>query len=75
MHDRETFRAAIISASHGILLMHNHPCGDPLPSEADIRLTREMIRASDLVKIQMVDHVIVGRGQFTSLREFGIFPW
>lgn len=55
--------------------MHNHPSGDPLPSEADIRLTREMIRASDLVKIQMADHVIVGQGKFTSLRELGIFPW
>lgn len=75
VHAREAFRAAIISASHGILLMHNHPSGDPLPSEADIRLTREMIRASDLVKIQMVDHVIVGQGKFTSLRELGIFPW
>jgi DNA repair protein RadC len=66
VHAREAFRAAIISASHGILLMH-HPSGDPLPSEADIRLTREMIRASDLIKIQMLDRVIVGRGQFTSL--------
>lgn len=42
--------------------MHNHPSGDPIPSETDIRLTRELIRASDLVKIQILDHVNVGRG-------------
>lgn len=45
----------------------------PDSSEADIRLTRERIRASDLVKIQICDHVIVGQGKFTSLRELGIF--
>ena len=75
LHAREAFRAAIVSASHAVLLIHNHPSGDPLPSEADIRLTRELIRASDLVKIQILDHVIVGHGKFTSLRELGIFPW
>ena len=76
---REVFRAAIISASAAIVLMHNHPSGDPTPSEADIKVTRDLIRAGQLVKIEVLDHVIVGQPSpeqprsYSSLRELGYF--
>lgn len=53
--------------------MHNHPSGDPTPSEADIKVTRDMIRAGQLLKIEVLDHVIIGSGKRASLRELGYF--
>jgi DNA repair protein RadC len=53
--------------------MHNHPSGDPTPSEADIKITRDMIKAGQLLKIQVLDHVIVGIQKPISLREMGYF--
>ena len=52
---------------------HNHPSGDPTPSEADIRVTRDLIRAGQLLKLEVLDHVIVGHGRHSSLREMGYF--
>jgi DNA repair protein RadC len=73
VHPREVFRPAIIGAAAAIILMHNHPSGESQPSEADIKVTRDLIRAGQLLKIEVLDHVIVGRGQHTSLRELGFF--
>jgi len=73
VHAREAFRAAIISAAHSIVLMHNHPSGDPDPSDSDVRTTRDMIRTGRLVKIEVVDHIIIGHGSHSSLREKGYF--
>ena len=67
------FRAAILAAASALVLMHNHPSGDPTPSEADIKVTRDLIRAGQLVKIEVVDHVIVGAGRHCSLRGLGYF--
>ncbi len=53
--------------------MHNHPSGESQPSEADIKVTRDLIRAGQLLKIEVVDHVIVGANRHTSLRELGYF--
>ncbi len=72
-HSREVFRAAIISASSAVVLAHNHPSGDASPSEADIRVTKDLIRAGQLLKIEVLDHVIVGAGRHTSLRELGLW--
>jgi DNA repair protein RadC len=79
VHCREVFRPAICAAGSAIILMHNHPSSDPTPSEADIRVTRDLIRAGQLLKIEVLDHVIVGeptsegsRG-WISLREAGHF--
>jgi DNA repair protein RadC len=55
------------------VLMHNHPSGEPEPSEADIRVTRDLIRAGNLVKIEVLDHVIVGNRRHCSLRSMGYF--
>ena len=78
-HPREVFRAAIIANCSAILLMHNHPSGDSSPSEGDIKVTRDIIRAGMLLKIEALDHVIVGqptpenRNGYCSLRELGYF--
>ena len=73
VHAREVFRLAIMAAANAIVLMHNHPSGDATPSEADIKVTRDLIRAGQLLKIELVDHVIIGTPKHTSLRELGYF--
>ncbi len=73
VHPREVFRAAIISASAGILLMHNHPSGESSPSEADIKVTRELIRGGQVLRIDVLDHIIIGHGERSSLRDQGYF--
>jgi DNA repair protein RadC len=68
------FRYAVALPASAILIMHNHPSGIPDPSEADIKVTRDLIRAGQLLKIDVVDHVIVGsNGKFCSLRTLGWF--
>ena len=77
VHPREVFRMAISSNASAIILAHNHPSGDPAPSEADIKVTRDLIRAGQLLKIEVLDHIIIGRcskersRDFVSLRELG----
>jgi DNA repair protein RadC len=79
VHPREVFNSAIASRASAIVLVHNHPSGDPTPSEADIKVTRDLIRAGQLLKIEILDHVILGRAtnerpkDFASLRELGYF--
>ena len=79
VHPREVFRAAIVANAAGIVLVHNHPSGDPTPSDADVKVTRDLIRAGQLLKIDVVDHVIIGRASaerakdYASLRELGYF--
>lgn len=73
VHAREVFRAAIIACAHSIALMHNHPSGDPTPSDADLRVTRDLIRAGELLKLPVTDHVIIGNPKHSSLRELGCF--
>jgi len=63
VHPREVFKAAIEANASSIILVHNHPSGDPTPSDADIRVTRDLIRAGQLLKIEVVDHVILKMGQ------------
>jgi DNA repair protein RadC len=70
---REIFRSAVIAGAAAIILMHNHPSGDPTPSEADIKVTRDLIRAGQLLKIEVLDHVIIGNPGRSSLRETGHF--
>ncbi len=79
VHPREVFRPAIAASAAAIVLVHNHPSGDPTPSEADIKVTRDLIRAGQLLKIEVLDHVILGRASeqrpkdYVSLRELGYF--
>lgn len=55
------------------MLMHNHPMGDPTPSESDIKVMRDLIRVSQLMKIDVLDHVIMGNGNPFNLSELGYF--
>ena len=77
VHPREVFRSAIAAGAAAIVVAHNHPSGDPTPSEQDIKVTRDLMRAGQLLKIELVDHIILGRRTeerprgFISLREMG----
>jgi DNA repair protein RadC len=79
VHPREVFKLAIAANASAIALVHNHPSGDPTPSDADIKVTRDLIRAGQLLKIEVVDHIILGRRtqersrDYVSLRELGYF--
>ena len=73
VHPIQVFRLAIMTSAAAIILMHNHPSGDPTPSEADIHVTRDLIRAGQFLKIEVLDHVIIGTGKRCSLRELGYF--
>jgi DNA repair protein RadC len=75
VHPREVFRPAVIAAAAAIVLVHNHPSGESQPSDADVRVTRDLIRAGQLLKIEVLDHVVIGRGEFKSLRELGYFSF
>jgi len=72
----EVFREAVKQNSPSIIILHNHPSGDPTPSEDDIEITKELLKAGRILNINLLDHIIVGRGKFVSLRERGIGePW
>ena len=79
IHAREVFAPAIVRRTAAIVLAHNHPSGDPSPSDADIRVTRDLIRAGQILNILVLDHIIFGRSpdqgmrDFVSLREAGYF--
>jgi DNA repair protein RadC len=79
VHPREVFKSAIAANASAVVLVHNHPSGDPAPSPADISATRDLIRAGQLLKIEVLDHVILGRRtaengrDYASLRELGFF--
>ena len=71
IHPREVFRAAIVESAAGIILVHNHPSGDPTPSGEDRAVTRQLTAAGRAIGIPVLDHVIVGEGRFVSLGEEG----
>jgi DNA repair protein RadC len=73
-HPREIFREAIVTNSYAIIIAHNHPTGDPSPSEADRRITRQVQQGSDILGIRLMDHIIIGttapdRPPYFSFRE------
>lgn len=68
----ELFREAIRNAAVGIVLVHNHPSGDPAPSSADISLTSEVIAAGTLLDIEVLDHLVIGHGQYVSMKRLGL---
>ncbi|MGQ5709155.1 JAB domain-containing protein [Lactobacillus sp. PSON] len=72
-HPREIFRWAVIYGCSGIFVVHNHPSGKLLPSNSDFKLTRELKQASDLMKIDFLDHFIVGKGHYLSMKENELF--
>jgi DNA repair protein RadC len=71
MHPRDVFREAALAGAAALVLFHNHPSGDPLPSTEDLQLTKRMIEAGELMGITVVDHVILGDTSYCSLRDLG----
>ena len=71
VHPREVFRAAIADAAASILLIHNHPSGDPAPSRQDHEVTDRLKKVGEVIGINVIDHVIVGSDRAISLAEYG----
>jgi DNA repair protein RadC len=71
VHPREVFRPAIEHSAAGIILVHNHPSGDPTPSAEDLKVTRQLMEVGRLLDIEVLDHVIIARDAFVSLRRKG----
>jgi len=68
----EVFRQAILENGPSIILVHNHPSGDPDPSPEDIAITRELDKAGELLDIRVLDHMVIGRKTYVSLRDRGL---
>jgi DNA repair protein RadC len=66
------FKAALLANAAAIVLAHNHPSGDPTPSEDDCRLTRRLVEAGQLLGVEVLDHIIIGDGKFVSLHQAGL---
>lgn len=70
VHPREVFKAAVLSNAASILIFHNHPSGDPTPSNEDISITKRLKEAGKLMGIELLDHIIIGsEGRYCSLKE------
>jgi DNA repair protein RadC len=72
VHPREVFRGAIAEAAAGIIVVHNHPSGDPAPSADDRAVTRQLVEAGRVLDLPVYDHVIVGAGRYLSFSEAGL---
>lgn len=71
----EIFKEAIRLNSAAVIIVHNHPSGDPTPSPEDVLVTRQIVEAGKLLDIDVLDHLVIGQGRFTSMRERGLgFP-
>ena len=68
----EIFKAAIRRNATNLIVIHNHPSGDPTPSPDDVAITRAILQAGELLDIKLLDHIIIGNGRFVSLKERGL---
>ncbi|MGH7163739.1 MAG: RadC family protein, partial [Planctomycetota bacterium] len=72
VHPRDVFAPAVRESAGAVVLVHNHPSGDPRPSDEDVAVTRRLVHASELLGIRVLDHVIVGDGAYASFKEAGL---
>lgn len=72
IHPRDIFQRAILSNAASVILVHNHPSGDPTPSSEDIELTNKLVQVGKMMDLPILDHVVIGDGKFVSLKERGI---
>ncbi len=72
VHPREVFSRAIRKSAYGIVFVHNHPSGDPTPSEEDIVTTKRLVEGGNILGIKVLDHVIIGDGRYESMRSLDI---
>lgn len=70
---RELFREVLKENGAGVVVVHNHPSGDPTPSREDVSLTLRLKKASEILGIELIDHLIIGKGNFVSLKELEVF--
>jgi len=68
-HPREVFKSAIKESAHSVILVHNHPSGDPAPSDEDLKMTERLLEAGEILGIKVLDHVIVGKTEWWSWNE------
>jgi DNA repair protein RadC len=71
VHPAEVYKSALLASVASVIFVHSHPSGDPEPSIADKELTRQLKEAGDLLAIEVLDHVIIGRGEFHSFADKG----
>lgn len=72
VHPREIFSTAVKKVSAAVILVHNHPSGDPTPSREDIEVTKRIVQAGEIIGINVLDHLIIGEGRYYSFRESGL---
>jgi DNA repair protein RadC len=72
VHPREVFKSAVQRSAAGVILVHNHPSGDPTPSSEDIEITRRLSDAGRVIGIEVLDHIIIGDHLFVSFKEKGL---
>ena len=72
VHARDVFRAAVAMGAYAVIVIHNHPSGEAVPSEADRRITRRLSEAGGIIQISLLDHLIVGANSCFSFREAGL---
>lgn len=72
VHPREVFRLAITESAASVMLMHNHPSGNPEPSPEDLKLTRQLVNAGEILGIKVIDHIIISGSSFTSFVSKGL---
>ncbi len=72
VHPREVFKTAVKCSAASIILVHNHPSGDPSPSKEDIEITRRLVQAGRIMGIEVIDHLIIGQEKYCSLKEKGL---
>lgn len=72
VHPREVFKMAILGNAASLILCHNHPSGDPVPSPEDIEITKRLVAAGELLGIKILDHIIFGDGEYKSFADSGL---
>jgi len=75
VHPREVFKEALSASAASVIFVHNHPSGDPSPSDDDIKLTERLAKAGEILGIEVLDHVIIGNDCFLSLKREGLFKY
>jgi DNA repair protein RadC len=68
----DVFKAAVRKNATALIVVHNHPSGDPTPSPDDVAVTRELIKAGEMIDVKVLDHIIIGRGRHVSMKERGL---
>jgi len=72
VHPREVFKDAIVHSAASVVLAHNHPSGDPEPSEDDLKITKKLVDSGKILGIEVLDHIVIGKNNFCSFKERGL---